>query len=146
MLSVLYGILIPLKMGNTPMTISRGLQSRARSRHGGRVGSSFGVGWLPPPQSPSPYLPGGDAALGIRRNCSLRSSPFSSSPSGLSCSACSLEPTCKQNSMFPPLPGPEGEGPETWAALLRLNQYEHSDLTTFSLQKQQFQCDQFRSL
>ena len=70
MLSVFYCILIPLKIGNTPMTITRGLQSRARS-HNWRVGSSFGVQAdchprsLHPPASEETMLPWESAEIAL---------------------------------------------------------------------------------
>lgn len=75
LLSVFYCILIPLKIGNTPMTGTRGLQPRARSHHWG-VGSFFGVQAGSHPRVFHPFHPAaseeaGIAAQGICRNSSL---------------------------------------------------------------------------
>lgn len=110
------------------MMISRGLQSRARS-HGWRVGRSFGAAAchphrLHPRACQEMMLPWESAEIALGE--ALHSAP--PPPAFLAqLASWSPHPSLAQK--------PEGEGPETWAALLRLNQYEHSDIGPLSLYK-----------
>lgn len=112
--SVFYCILIPLKIGNTPMTITRGLQSRARS-HNWRVGSFFGVQAdchphiLHPPALEEVMLPWESAEIALWEG--FHSTP---PPPTFPAQVASCSPSVNRILYSHPSLCPKGEVPETW--------------------------------